>query len=219
MDGCIVLTLLIIAGVAYANFAEGIFGAWAAFVMTVLSGIIAFSFFEPLAGVLEPMFANSVLGGYEDGVALVAVFCGSYGIMRTIINSISARRFEYHALVDQIGGAVVGTLTGYILSGFVIALLQTLPWEEQFWGFRPVSQDTDTGGGRKYFPPDRVWLNLVNKSTGPSGFLGGTTMPFDPDGSFEVRYFRHRRFTEERPPQPYAGEFYELSRSSSGDDS
>lgn len=211
MDGCIILSLLIIAGVAYASFAEGIFGAWCSVVMVVLSGVISFSFFEPVARILEPMFRGSVLGGYEDGVGLVAVFCASYGLLRTILNSVSARRFEYHALVDQIGGGAIGVLVGYLLSGFIICVLQTLPWEENFWGFRPVSLETETASGRKYFPPDRVWLNLVTRSTSPSGFMGGTVMPFDPDGSFEVRYLRHRRFTEDREPLPYAGEIYELS--------
>lgn len=209
MDGCIILSLLIIAGVTYASFAEGIFGAWCSVVMIVISGLVAFSFFEPTALFLEPMIGGTVLSGYADGIALTAMFCGCYGVLRTVVNAVSSRRFEYHPLVDQIGGGVIGVLAGYLLSGFLICLLQTLPWDEQFWGFRPISLESETQSGRKYFPPDRVWLNMMHRLTGNSGFAGRSN-PFDPDGSFEVRYTRHRRFTEDRPPVPYGGEFYSL---------
>lgn len=51
-------------------------------VNVVLSGLVAFAFFEPLAGVLGPLFAGTFLAGYEDALCLVFLFALSLGLLR-----------------------------------------------------------------------------------------------------------------------------------------
>lgn len=211
MNGCVMLSVGVIGAVGYACFAEGIFGALAAVFMVFFSGTFALGFFEPLARVIGPIIHGTVLSNYEDGIALSALFSISYMGLRTILNNLTPRRFEYPLLLDQIGGGVTGVLVGYLVSGFIIVMFQTLPWEETFWGFHPVYQTEETTAGRKYFPGDRVWLSIMHRVTGPSGMLGGgSEHQFDPDGSFEVRYGRHRRQPGEDGSRPFQGELYRL---------
>lgn len=213
-----VLSLIVIGAVGYACFAEGVFGALAALFMVFLSGSVAFAFFEPVARLLGPMIHGTFVNNYEDGIALCALFCITYIVLRTIVNNLTVRRFEYPMLLDQIGGGVVGALTGYLVSGFIVVMFQTLPWDETFWGFHPVYQTEETTQGRKYFPADRVWLSMMHRVTGPGGMLGGTSEhQFDPDSSFEVRYGRHRRHLEESESVPFRGELYKLAGQSTGE--
>ncbi len=76
------LTVLIMAGVTYAFWREGLLTALTMTVNVVLSGLVAFAFFEPLAGVLGPMFAGSFLAGYEDALCLIFLFALSLGLLR-----------------------------------------------------------------------------------------------------------------------------------------
>jgi hypothetical protein len=214
-----ILSLIVIGAVGYACFAEGVFGALTALFMVFLSGSISLAFFEPVARLLGPVIHGTIANNYEDGIALCALFCFTYIALRTLVNNLTVRRFEYPMLLDQIGGGVVGALTGYLVSGFIVVMFQTLPWEETFWGFHPVYQTEETTQGRKYFPADRVWLSMMHRVTGPGGMLGGSTEnQFDPDSSFEVRYGRHRRLSDENTAVPFQGELYKLAGQPKGED-
>ena len=50
--------------------------------------------------------------------------------------------------------------------------------------------------GRKFIGNDRVWLALMHRAS--LGSMAGLDVtPFDPDGSFELRYAKLRRYPEE----------------------
>jgi hypothetical protein len=119
---------------------------------------------------------------------------------------------DYNPVFTQFGGAFVGLIVGYLVSGFLICVLQTLPWHENFLDFEPRRRDEHQW--RRYLPPDRVWLALM-RHAGASPFsnralpepesdsLYDTYDTFDRDGAFEVNYLRHRRYNDNRPPVPY----------------
>jgi len=78
-----------------------------------------------------------------------------------------------------------------------------------------MESENKTTPGRHFLPPDRVWLALMNRagrvtfSQTPEDVFGveGPVYPtFDQNGTFEIRYARHRRYTETREqPLPYQG--------------
>src|SRR5262245_51789923 len=77
----LVLTLAVIAIVAYARVREGLLTAITHLVNVLLAGLLAFNFFEPIAAELQKAFKGSFLDGYEDALALFAVFAGALGLL------------------------------------------------------------------------------------------------------------------------------------------
>lgn len=218
----VVLTFLIMLIVAYAHFREGLFTALATLINVLLAGVLTFNFWEPLADFLDPTFQGSPLAGFEDWLALVTLFCVALGLLRLLTNNIAHAVVEFHPVPQQIGAAAVGLLTGYLVAGFLVCTMETLPWPENFLDFSPRS--TQESNLRRLFPPDRAWLalmrhasayplaNTLKKEDAESAFERFKT--FDRSGTFELRYQRYRRYGDNRPPLPYQKELeQELDRS------
>src|SRR5581483_384441 len=128
-------TLIVIGAVGYAQYRNGLFSAFAMLIMVVLAGVVAFNFWEPLANLLDPTFQGTFLAGTEDLIALTALFCLALGLLRWGVNTLAPAMIDYHGAVQLAGAGVVGMVTGYLVSGFLVCALQTLPLDENFLGF------------------------------------------------------------------------------------
>jgi uncharacterized membrane protein required for colicin V production len=217
---CTFLTIVIMLAIAYAFFQEGLFTAFTMFFNVFFAGLIAFNFWEPMAARLESLFADTFLLGYEDMICLVGLFCITLGALRTITNIFANLVIDYPEALQRGGGAVLGLATGYLLSGFFLCCLQTLPWSDKFMGFNPT-YEAGSSSMRDVLPPDRVWLAMMCRAgaftfatydelaeelrSSPSYIDRRRT--FDKYGTFELRYSRYRRYGEQRDPMRYQGEF------------
>jgi hypothetical protein len=211
----IIATFVIMLVVAYAQFRNGLFGAVAMLVQVVIAGLVTFWLWEPLANALDSAFRGGKMAGYEDWLALTLIFVVALAGLRFVTNQINPNMIEYNGIAQQIGGAVVGLFTGYLVAGFIVCVLETLPLEQNFLGFEPRAKDEP--GYRSYLPPDRVWLGMMryagayplswtaDNDAAASAFDRYPT--FDRHGTFELRYERHRRHAEGKGPLPYSGEF------------
>lgn len=209
-------TILIMGAVGYAYWREGLFTACVMCVNTFAAGLVAFNFFEPIADLLDPLFNDSFAKGYEDGLVLVILFCLTLGLLRLATHNLAPKEIEFHAGMLRGGGAFFGLITGYLVCGFLICVLQTLPWHENFMGFDPKAEGSNPF--RRVLPPDRVWLALMsragayafsnnkNESTEDSNSLYERYQTFDRKATFELRYARYRRYTDAREPLSYLGE-------------
>jgi hypothetical protein len=193
------LTVVIMLGVAYAFLQEGVLTAFTMLCNVFLAGLVAFNLWEPCAAELDPLVAGTFLHGYEDSFCLVLIFTLTLGLLRWTTNSLANLHPEYNPVLDQAGAAVFGLVTGYLVAGFLVCVLQTLPWHENFMNFDPkVDRDSPKAKARRILPPDRVWLALMHRaSVGP--FFQADDREFDPGGSFEVRYARKRRYADSSP--------------------
>ncbi len=208
----IALTFLIMLIVGYSAFREGLFTSVIILVNVVLSGLLAFNFWEPLATLIDPMLQGGFLDGYQDFVLLLGLFCGALALLRVATNNMANYQIEFPAVAQQFGGAAVGLLSGYLVSGFLICLLETIPWHQNFVDYQPRNP-----GERQFFPADRVWLSLM-RHAGAFPFACGADRvaadspyeqhpTFDRGGTFEHRYWRYRRYSESGEyPKPYLGE-------------
>jgi hypothetical protein len=111
---------------------------------------------------------------------------------------------EYPALMYRGGAVFFGLLTGYFLAGILVCALQTLPIQQNFLGFERYKPG-EASPGRKFIPPDMVWLSMMNRLSGKS--LSSGDEAFDATGSFELRYERHRRVNEKGESTAHSGEF------------
>jgi uncharacterized membrane protein required for colicin V production len=192
-----ILTLGVMLLVAYCNAREGLFSSVCMLVNTFLAGFIAFNLWEPAASAIESSLQRSSFEGYEDFLIMIGLFAVSLGFLRTVTNNLNSSEIELEPIVNQAGGGVVGLLTGYLISGFLICAMETLPWYQNFLGFTPYNAQEPAI--RRVFPPDRVWLAMMNRA-GQAGLSAGDDSPtFDADGSFESDFFRFRRYPE--PPE------------------
>ncbi len=208
-------TVLVMLIVAYAFSREGLFTALTMLINVILAGVIAFNFFEPLASLLESGFQGGAFVGFEDLLCLMFLFCGSLGLLRIVTNNLSPRQIEFPPSIQQLGGAAVGLIIGYLVSGFLVVAMQTMPLHQNFLGFE--RRKLHESEFRRYLPSDRVWLATM-RHIGAYGLSRGSDNEkadtlyrrhptFDRDGTFELRYFRYRRFDDSGEfPKIYLGE-------------
>jgi hypothetical protein len=226
-----VLTMLVMLIVAWASFREGLFTSVATLVNVLLAGVVTYNFWEPLAGTLDSTLQGSFLDGYQDFVMIGVLFAVVLGVLRMITNNLAYTIIEFSPTLQQFGGAGVGLLTGYLLSGFLICAFETLPWHRNFIDFEPKPLSTSShqeSDFRRVLPPDRVWLALM-RHAGVYPFARGSDLTpaqqelvespydryptFDRAGTFEQRYYRYRRYGDQEDPLIYVGE---LDRKLSG---
>jgi uncharacterized membrane protein required for colicin V production len=199
------LTVLIMGIVAFAFFQEGILTAAAMFVNVFLAGLVAFGFWEPIAALLEPHLASNGLRDYLDFLLLAVLFCATLALLRWATNGLAKNVIEFHPAILHGGGAVFGLMTGYLLSGILVCMLQTLPLPVHFMNFEAeYKPEAASASVRRVLPPDHVWLATMHRAGLYALSAGRPT--FDKNGSFELRYARYRRYTEDGEPQPYRGE-------------
>jgi hypothetical protein len=208
------LSVLIMLAVAYAYWREGLFTAFVMFWNVVLAGLVAFNFWEPLADLLDP-----TLWGYEDILCMMLLFSLTLGLLRALTNSLSPTQVVFPQILQHGGGALFGLAIGYLVSGFLVCALQTLPWHENFMTYDWRYETGQEHVLRRLLPPERMWQAAMyragafafsnNEDTGTASgspyFSRYRT--FDKYGSFNLRYARYRRYADNREALPYQGEF------------
>ncbi len=202
------LTLLLMAIIAYAFWREGPLTSFAMCANVLIAGLLAFNFFEPIAGAFESAFADTFLQGTEDALAMMAIFLPVLMLLRWITNSIASTHMEYPPILYRGGSVVFGLLTGYLLAGILICMMLTLPVQPNFLEFEPyvppnVPGKEKSSTVRKILPPDVVWLATLRFVSDEKRL--GSDQQFDPRANYELRYERFRRFKEDKP-MPYHGE-------------
>jgi hypothetical protein len=198
------ITILIMLVVAYAYLAEGLFTACTMCINVFIAGLLAFNFFEPIASSVEPMVYGTFLGGYEDAVCLVAIFSLALYALRSVTNQLAKAEVDFPLPVQRAGGAAFGALTGYLVAGFLICAIETIPLHARFLGFDP-GHDPDKFM-RRYLPSDHMWLALMHRA-GTHAFANWPPETFDRHGNYDLRYARYRRYDEGRMGMEYYGEF------------
>jgi hypothetical protein len=215
--------------VGYAYLREGIFTGFCMLFNTFLAGLVAFNFWEPLADLMDAPLADSFLHGYEDLICLIGLFCVTLGVLRTVTNAVAPLELKFPSLLRQLGGFIFGVANGYLVAGFFLCVLQTLPWHENFMFFPAPGKDVEARAGlSRVLPSDLAWLALMHKA-GAYAFANNEDpdpniaeqgspyakyVTFDKYGNFELRYARYRRYNDNREALQYQGEFdQQLGRS------
>lgn len=187
--GCVIVIL----AVAYSSLREGLLTAACTLFNILFAGVVAFWFFEPIANQLEDLFKAGWFEGMEDAFALVGLFAVVFVPLKMVTGEWSGTVLDYPLMLDRIASGILGAIAGYLAAGFLVVVLQTLPWSPNFLGFDHRVDPTAPGAAlRRILPPDRVWLATMNRLSEVP--LAQTGQPaFDEDGSFSLRYHRHRR--------------------------
>ena len=203
----LVATVLIVLAVGYSQYSNGLFSSVAMLLKVVLSGMVAFNYCDPIADALDPILGQGQLAGCEDFLVLTSLFSLSLLVLRITTNYLAPDMITEHGYLQFVGASCVGFITGYLVAGFLVCAIQTLPLDERFLDYEPRSASESPL--RTLIPPDRVWLSLMRHASAVPLAPASTddSKTFDQHATFELRFLRYRRGFEGKGPMPYQGEF------------
>jgi len=196
------LTILLMGIIAYAFWREGPLTAFAMCANVLIAGLLAFNFWEPIADAFDSSFGDTFLEGTEDALAMMVIFLLVLMLLRWITNSIASTHMEYPPVLYRGGSMFFGLVTGYLLAGFLLCVMLTLPVQPSFLLFEPY-EPGKSSTWRKVLPPDVVWLAMMRRASDEKRL--GSDDVFDPHANYELRYGRFRR-SDDGKPTPYHGE-------------
>lgn len=175
-------------------------------VCLIFAGMIASSFFEPVADQLE-----AGIGSFADLVAVWLLFLVSFGILRLITELLSAHRVKFNDVLDLVGRSILSVWIAWAFVCFSMFTIHLAPVEPAAFG--GGFQSTPTQNNFMGIGPDKMWLAFIqSRSRGPfaefrdSGMLpeyrevlhpddqDSNARVFDSTADFILKY-RYRRLT------------------------
>lgn len=148
------LLLAALAVVAWCVAAEGTWGAATVFLSTLLAGLIAMNFFEPLAANLERSAPS--MAPYADVVALLGLFTALVFGLRAAGEYLMPTYVDVHGAMHNTVRWLLAAATGYTVVAILLTALHTAPLPRSFLGFNPGPTSKEFFGLR----PDIQWLAL-----------------------------------------------------------
>jgi hypothetical protein len=136
-------------------------GAWSAaitFLCTLLAGLLAMNFFEPLAIILSGFLRE--WDSRWDMISLLGLFAGFTFGLRTITEQLAPTYIQVPGWVDNGGRWLFGAATGYLTAAILLTALHTAPLPREFAGFQPERLNLFNIAA-----PDRQWLGFVQYVT------------------------------------------------------
>jgi len=152
------LALLIILGaVTWMVSNDGAWSAGCTFLSTLIAGLLAMNFFEPMAIMLEgamPDWRSRV-----DMISLLGLFIGFVFLLRMISERIAPTYIQVPGMVDNVGRWGFAFGAGYVTVAVVCTSLLTAPLPRDFLNYRPER------GNMFNIAPDRQWLGFTQYVT------------------------------------------------------
>ncbi|RMF88966.1 MAG: CvpA family protein, partial [Planctomycetota bacterium] len=180
------VALVIIAAAVGLTLNEGIWGNAIRLFVVIMAGLLATSWFEPVARMLEDMMGKGLTYAY-DFLALWGLFAIFCLILRLPADMLSRVKVRFMKIVDRVGGIFLGFLVGCVLVSFTLMSLHTAPMAEKF-----LMGSFDHTQKMLLVGPDRLWLGFVHNVSAGS-FAG---REFDPEAKFIANYAARRAALE-----------------------
>ncbi|KPK99888.1 MAG: hypothetical protein AMK75_06205 [Planctomycetes bacterium SM23_65] len=116
-------SLAIFIIVVYSSFRNGLFSTLVTLFVIVLSGMSATAFFVPLSRML--LFVGR--GWYNQPLCFMVVFVLGLVVLQTMANYLLPPRVQLPKAVDLGGGAALGLVNGYFMTGFLMTAFCLFP--------------------------------------------------------------------------------------------
>lgn len=187
------LLLVVVACVGFA-FTEGLWSNLIRFFNVVAAATLATNYWEPLAAWFEEMYKAGTY--FWDFTALWLIFGVSVLVLQLATSALSQVKVKFLGIVDHIGSALFGLLTGFALLCFLTMTLHTAPLAENFFG-----KAFDYSRGICFgMNPDRIWCGYM-QTVSDGAFAQSPSSKFDPSGVFMSRYAQRRASLEKLAEQ------------------
>lgn len=166
-----ILLIAIVGVVTWCVASEGAWGAALTLLSVIFAGLLAMSFFEPLANFLQQNVGSSVEWAHRwDMIALIGLFAALVFGLRTATDHLMLVDLQVHGLAYDVSRWAFGALTGYVTMALLLTSLHTAPLPREFLGFKPER------GNLLGLAPDRQWLGF-NQYVSEKAFNRGANGP------------------------------------------
>lgn len=165
-----IFILLVLALVLAAAVWQGVQGMLSSLIMavcTLLCATLAFTYFEPLAPLLQKAQLPLVLC---QPFALMILFLVPLLVIRLLLDTYLPGNVVPPVWVDRVGGGAAGLFTGLLLVGTLAVAVQMLPFSRSVLGYDPYKNDLSKGSG---LPIDAPGFTLAMVRTLSSGSMAG----------------------------------------------
>ncbi len=189
------LMIAILFACAAMLYNDGMWSNSIRLINTIMAGLLAMNFFEPVADWLEGQAPAYTY--FWDFIALWGLFIIFSLIFRLITDRLSQVKVKFLKIADQIGSGVLALWVGWVMVCFTLMSLNTAPLARNCLGgsFSSKTEDRMFLG----FAPDRQWLGFTQKmsqdayarSASDAEWKAEKTI-FDPRGEFLPKYATRR---------------------------
>lgn len=200
--------ILIFLAVGAGCWFSGLWNNVLTLINVIFAGLIATSFFEPLADLLEESMGEYTY--WLDMIAVWLLFFVSFGAFRMATELLSQFRVKFNNIVELVGKSILSVWIAWVFVCFSMFTMHLSPVEPAAFGGSFQGSPTQTnfiGLG-----PDRMWLAFIqSRSMGPfSEFRNWEILPeykervhpddadsnarvFDSTSEFIIKYRQRRQ--------------------------
>src|SRR5436190_2931236 len=154
--------IVMFAGIAM-TVREGLWSNALTLINIIVSGLVAFGFYSPLVVYLDEQVTNGQHTYWLDFAIIWGLYAVTMIVMRTLTGAASKTRMRFKNPIDSVSGPLVGAIAAWVLAGFVLATLHTVPMgKDAFNG--PLLHGADAS---PLTTPDVAWLSFVESMAQP----------------------------------------------------
>ena len=168
----VLLATILILAIAFFQATQGLYSAMIMAALSLLSALVAFNYYEPLARLVYSRQATAA-----DAISLLATFVILLLGLRLAADYFLRRNVVLGLWTNRIGGGLMGLLTGLILVGVLAVGLQMLPWGPSILGYKPFDDSLQRSSRLLLFIPDEFVLGTIDT-------LSDNSLGQDPDRAF-----------------------------------
>lgn len=205
---------VLILGMTYALASEGLWGAALMFFNVLFAGLIAFNFYEPLAGLLATN--AKFMADYADMVCLLGLFLVALLLLRLTTESLAPTMVRFPTPLFHIGRWAFGLAASTVAMAIFLLAFHCAPvHKKMFYGAYPYDMKPPFGMGI-----DWQWLGFFQYSTGQIFANYSESNPPDPSkeyGNAKVFDPRGKWLIDHQNARPYGEDFVPSAGGGSGE--
>ncbi len=144
-----IIILLTVGICAAYQYLKGTLVRSVAMIFTVIiANIVAFGFFELLAGFLIRRGSTnrpSAMMSYWQPLTLVVLFIVTFAVLQTLASMIARKSVKAGPLAEKLGRVICGAISGFIFAGLLITAMGMTPIKDNipYQRFRSSNPDTE----------------------------------------------------------------------------
>ncbi|WP_425397374.1 CvpA family protein [Aeoliella sp.] len=134
----------------------------------LLSGLIAYGFYSPLAKLIADKGGDSY-AALLDFVAIWLIYVIAFVVLQRICAAnLSKTKMRFKHPIDPVGGPLMAIVAGWLMAGIVGASLIAAPFDDDIFGGAFLES-----GRSPLVNPDVVWLNMAESMMAPENMGSG----------------------------------------------
>ncbi|MCC6422864.1 MAG: hypothetical protein IT447_05245 [Phycisphaerales bacterium] len=119
-----IIIIVLIGLIAFFHYVQGFFGATISAFIAIIAAMLAFGYHETLV----MMLLKGRFGDQALAMSLIILFAAIYVILRLIFDKAIPGNVRFPAVVDKVGGAIMGIIAGIFATGIFALAAQSLPF-------------------------------------------------------------------------------------------